>query len=170
MFINELYSLKATKMAEINSDKPVKCDASADQKDISGLSTDNKKMIADPTATLKDMPARIAKDWTEIKQQWEKLINESRQRQSPVKRFILVSTAVALMAIFVWYLYSTHSEVAGLRNEIKTLQIWMAVKLEKFKNTTMTKVAEVQNKVVNTVKESSAKETKFLKIARLTLN
>ena len=150
-------------MAEINSDKPVKGDASADQKDVSGPSTAHEETVLNPTATLKDMPPQIAKDWDEIKQQWEKLIKESRQRQSPVKRFMFVSIAVALVAIFVWNLYSIHSEVTGLRNEIKTLQVWMAVKVEKFKNTTMTKVAEVQNKVVNTVKESSAKETKILK-------
>ena len=150
-------------MAEINSDKPVKCDASANQKDNSGLLTVPEETVAIPTAIPKDMPPPISKDWNEIKQQWEKLIKESRQQQSPVKRFIFVSIAVALVAIFAWYLYSTHSEVAGLRNEIKTLQVWMAVKMEKFKNTTMTKVAEVQNKVVTTVKESSAKEIKFLK-------
>lgn len=155
-------ALLATKMAESSSDKPMKCDLSANPKDISGVSTDHEEIVAGPSATLKDMP-RVSKDWDEIKQQWEKLIIESRHHQSPVKRFIFVSTAVALVAIFAWYLYSTHSEVVGLQNEVKTLKIWMAVKMEKFNKTTMAKVAEVQTKVVNTVKESSAKETKLLK-------
>ena len=76
---------------------------------------------------------------------------------------MLVSTVVALIAIFAWYLYSTHSEVTGLRSEIKILQTWMAVKMDKLKDKTLTKMEEIEKKIVSTVKDSSVKETKLLK-------
>ena len=117
----------------------------------------------DPPSSLKGKPPQNAKDWDEIKQQLEALIKEGRQRDLSLKRFLFISTVVTLVAVFAWYVYSTHSEVAGIRGEIKTIQTWMAVKMDKLKNKTLTKVDEVHEKVVTTVKDTSAKETKLLK-------
>lgn len=141
--------------AAVLSDQPTEeHDTSALPKDVSECDPSNNPNVKPPQKT---------KDWDEIKQQLEALVKESRHRESSVKRFLFMSTVVALVAIFAWYVYSTHSEVAGLRGEIKTIQTWMAVKIDKLKNKTLTKVDEIQKKVASTVKESSAKETKLLK-------
>jgi hypothetical protein len=125
------------------------------------------KDVSDQSSSLKDKPTTSdPKDWDEIKQQLEALIKEGSLGQhdsSSVKRFLFISIVVALVAVFAWYVYSTHSEVAGLRGEIKIIQTWMAVKMDKLKNKTLTKVDQVHRKVVSTVKDMSAKETKLLK-------
>lgn len=147
-------------MAEPNPDPSFHSDPSIQEQDTSELPKD----VLDPSNKLKDKsPLDNVKDWNEIKQQLEALIKEGRHRESSVKRFLFISTIIALVAIFAWYVYSTHSEVAGLRGEIKTIQTWMAVKMDKMKNKTLTKVDEVHKKVVSTVKDASAKETKLLK-------
>ena len=146
-------------MAETSPDPSLVFDQSTHEQDTLALPKD----ALDPSNSVKDEPPKQPKDWDEIKQQLEALIRENRHRESSVKRFLFVSTVVALVAIFAWYLYSTHSEVAGLRGEIKSIQIWMAVKMDKLKNKTLTKMDEVHNKVVRAVKETSSKETKLLK-------
>ena len=147
-------------MAETNPDPSLLSNQSTQEQDTSPLPKD----VSDQSNSLKEKhPPENAKDWVEIKQELEALIKEGRHRESSVKRFLFISTVVALVAIFAWYVYSTHSEVAGLRGEIKTIQIWMTVRMDKLKNKTLTKVDEVHKKVVSTVKDTSAKETKLLK-------
>lgn len=152
--------------AETNPDPRLLSEQSTQEQESSEL----PKKVPDPPSSLKDKPPQNAKDWDEIKQQLEALIKEGRQRDSSVKRFLFISTVVALVAVFAWYVYSTHSEVAGIRGEIKTIQTWMAVKMDKLKNKTLTKVDEVHKKVVTTVKDTSAKETKLLKNIENKLN
>ena len=148
-------------MAETNSDPSILSEQSTQEQDTSELPKD----VSDQASSLKDKPTTdAAKDWDEIKQQLEALINEGRQRRdSSMKRWLFISVVVAIVAVFAWYAYSTHSEVAGLRGEIKVIQTWMAVKMDKLKNKTLTKMDEVHKKVVSTVKDMSAKETKLLK-------
>ena len=148
-------------MAETNPDPSLLSEKEQD-------TSEHPKDVSEPSISLQDKPiqnaeCQKAKDWDEIKRQLEALVKEGRQHDSSVKRFLLISTAVVLVAIFAWYVYSTHSEVAGLRGEIKIIQTWMAVKMDKLKNKTLTKVEEAHKKVVNTVKDTSAKETKLLK-------
>ena len=148
-------------MAETNSDPNILSEQSTQEQDTSELPKD----VSDQASRLKDKPTTdAAKDWDEIKHQLEALINEGKQRRdSSMKRFLFISVVVAIVAVFAWYTYSTHSEVAGLRGEIKVIQTWMAVKMDKLKNKTLTKMDEVHKKVVSTVKDMSAKETKLLK-------
>ena len=146
-------------MAETSPDPSVLSEQSTQDQDTSELPKD----VSDQASSLKDKPTTDAKDWEEIKRQLEELIKEGRQRNSSMKRFLFISIIVAIVAVFAWYVYSTHSEVAGLRGEIKVIQTWMAVKMDKLKNKTLTKVDEVHKKVVSTVKDMSAKETKLLK-------
>ena len=148
-------------MAETNSDPSILSEQSTQEQDTSELPKD----VSHQASSLKDKPTTgAAKDWDEIKQQLEALINEGKQRRdSSMKRFLFISVVVAIVAVFAWYTYSTHSEVAGLRDEIKVIQTWMAVKMDKLKNKTLTKMDEVHKKVVSTVKDMSAKETKLLK-------
>ena len=148
-------------MAETNSDPSILSEQSTQEQDTSELPKD----VSEQTSSLKDKPTTdAAKDWDEIKQQLEALIKEGKQRRdSSMKRFLVFSVIVAIVAVFAWYAYSIHSEVAGLRDEIKVIQTWMAVKMDKLKNKTLTKMDEVHKKVVSTVKDMSAKETKLLK-------
>ena len=147
-------------MAETNPDPPVILDQSSTKQDASEF----PQVTLDQSDSLNDKPPnKHPKDWDEIKQQLEALIRENRHHQSSLKRFLFISTVVALVAISAWYVHSIHSEVVGLRGEIKTIQTWMAVKMDKLKDKTLTKVDEVHNTVVTVVKESSAKQTKILK-------
>jgi hypothetical protein len=148
-------------MAETSPDPSLFTQQSTQEQDSPELPKD----VSDQSSSLKEkLITSDPKNWDEIKQQLEALIREGRQRDSSsMKRFLFISIIVALVAVFAWYVYSTHSEVAGLRGEIKIIQTWMAVKMDKLKNQTLTKVDEVHRKVVSTVKDTSAKETKLLK-------
>ena len=118
-----------------------------------------QKKFSDPSDSLNDnMPPSSD---TEDKNQSN--IKKEERDGSLTKKFIYWSVVVAVVAVFSWYLYSTHTEMVALQSEIKTLQVWMAVKMEKLQDKTITKMDEVHTKVAKIIKDSSTKEMKLLK-------
>ena len=118
----------------------------------------SQKKGSDPPESFNDMPPPSQ---TENKKQYHQEIK--RSDGSFTKKFIYWSVVVAAVAILGWYLYSAHSEVVALRSEVKTLQVWMAVKMEKLQDKTISKMDELHTKVAKIIKDSSTKEIKLLK-------